>query len=30
MMSNRLIGRLRVPLIIVPGGLSDTEIDRIS
>lgn len=30
MMSNRLVGKLRVPLIIVPGGLSDAEIDRIS
>ena len=30
MMSNRLIGRLRVPLIIVPGGLGDAEIDRVS
>ena len=30
MMSNRLIGKLRVPLIIVPGGLSDAEIDRVT
>ena len=30
MLSNRLVGKLRVPLIIVPGGLSDAEIDRVS
>jgi hypothetical protein len=30
MMSNRLVGRLRVPLTIVPGGLSDSDIDRVT
>lgn len=30
MMSNRLMGKLRVPLIIVPGSLSDEDIDLLT
>ena len=30
MMSNRLMGKLRVPLIIVPGSLSDEDIDLVT
>ncbi|GGE99858.1 universal stress protein [Aliidongia dinghuensis] len=29
-LSNKLVGRLRVPLTIVPGSLSDTQIDSLT